>query len=113
MSKVAKKLLPDVYLCVRTVQFTLKEIIIILKINNPLMRDQENRVAYLHSTVFGQKCLHCQCAIGKGITVQEKPAALCSKSWPHPGNALQQSSENLNIERIVDPLPFWHKFFMN
>jgi hypothetical protein len=53
-------------------------------------------VAYRHNTVFGQKYLHYQCRMGRGIVVQQEPTALCSKLWPHLGNALQQSSDNLN-----------------
>jgi hypothetical protein len=70
-------------------------------------------VAYLHNTVFGQKYLHYHCGIARGIVVQQEPTALCSKLWPHPRNALQQSSDNLNIGRTFDSLPFRHKFFMN
>jgi hypothetical protein len=81
---------------------------------NPLVRDQENRVmAYLHNTVFGQKFLHYQCGMGRGIVVQQEPTALCSKLWPHPGNALQQSSNNLNVKSTIKYLLLRHKFFMN
>jgi hypothetical protein len=45
--------------------------------------------------------------------VQQEPTDLCSKLWPHPGNALQQSSDNLNVESTINFLPFRHKFFMN
>jgi hypothetical protein len=51
--------------------------------------------------------------MGRGIVVQQEPAALCSKLWPHPGNSLQQSSGNLTVESTIDCLPFRHKFFMN
>jgi hypothetical protein len=58
--------------------------------------------AYLHNTVFGQKCLHYQRGMGRGgIVVQQKPTALCSKLWPHPGNALQQSFGNLNVKALM------------
>jgi hypothetical protein len=66
-------------------------------------------VAYLHNTMFGQKCLHYQCGMGRGIVMQQEPTALFSKLWPHPGNVPQQSSDNLN----VNCLPFRNKFFMN
>jgi hypothetical protein len=47
--------------------------------------------------VFDQKCLHYQCGMESGIVVQQEPSAvvqqepsaLCSKLWPHSGNALQ------------------------
>jgi hypothetical protein len=51
--------------------------------------------------------------MGRGIIVQQEPTALCSKLWPHPGNAPQQSSDNLNAERTIDCQPFRHKFLMN
>jgi hypothetical protein len=70
-------------------------------------------MAYLHNTLFGQKCLHYQCGMGRGIVMQQEPTALCSKLWPHLGNVLQQSSSNLNIESTIDCLPFRYKFFMN
>jgi hypothetical protein len=70
-------------------------------------------VAYLHNTVFGQKSLHYQWGMERGIVVQQEPTALCSKLWPHPGKALQQSSNNLNVESTIDFLSFRHKFFMN
>jgi hypothetical protein len=50
--------------------------------------------------------------MGRGIVVQQEPTALCSKLLPHPGNALQQSSDNLNLEGTIECLPFRHKFFM-
>jgi hypothetical protein len=65
-------------------------------------------VAYVHNSLFGQKCLHYQCGMGRGI-MQQEPAALCSKLWPHPGNVIQQSSDN-NVESSIDCLPFRHKF---
>jgi hypothetical protein len=43
-------------------------------------------VDYLHNIVFGQKCLHCQCGIGRGIVVQQERTDLCSKLWPHSDN---------------------------
>jgi hypothetical protein len=70
-------------------------------------------VAYLHNTVFGQKCLHYKCGMRRGIVVQQEPTALCSKLWPHPGNALQKASDNLNVESTIDCLPFRHTFFIN
>jgi hypothetical protein len=70
-------------------------------------------LAYLHSTVFGQKFLHYQCGTGRGIVVQQQPTDLCSKLFPHPVNAPQQSSDNFNIESTIDCLLFRHKFFMN
>jgi hypothetical protein len=33
--------------------------------------------------------------------------------WLQPGNAFQQSSDNLNLESNIDSLPFRHRFFMN
>jgi hypothetical protein len=36
------------------------------------------------------------------IIVQQEPTALCSKLWPHPENALQQSSDNLNVHSTID-----------
>jgi hypothetical protein len=69
--------------------------------------------AYLHNTVFGEKYLQYQFRMGGGIVVQTEPAALCSKLWRHPGNALQQSSDNLDVESTIDSLPFRHKFFIN
>jgi hypothetical protein len=72
------------------------------------VRDQENWV-----DGFGQKYLHSQSETGMGIVVQQERTVLCSKLWPHPGNELQQFSDNLNVERTVDCLSFGHKFFMN
>lgn len=54
---------------------------------------EEHGVAYLCSTVSVQKCLHCQCGMRTGTN--------CSKLWPHPRNALQQSSD-INVESAVD-----------
>jgi hypothetical protein len=51
--------------------------------------------------------------MGRGIVVQQGQTAHCSKLWTHAGNALQQSSHNLDVENIIDSLPFVHKFFMN
>jgi hypothetical protein len=51
--------------------------------------------------------------MGRSIIVQQEPAALCSKLWPHPGNASQQSSDNLNSKRTVGCVPFRNKFFKN
>jgi hypothetical protein len=51
--------------------------------------------------------------MGRGIVVQQEPTALCSKLWPHPGKALQQSPDKFNVESTIDCLPFRHKFFMN
>jgi hypothetical protein len=51
--------------------------------------------------------------MGKGIVVQQESTSPCSKLWPHPRNALQQSSDNLNVESTIGCLPFRHKFFMN
>jgi hypothetical protein len=51
--------------------------------------------------------------MGRGIVVQQEPIALCSKLWPHPGNAIRRSSDNLNIESTIDCLPFRNKFFIN
>jgi elongation factor P hydroxylase len=45
--------------------------------------------------------------------VEQQPTALRWKLWPHLGNGLQQSSDNLNVESTTDCLPFRHKFFMN
>jgi hypothetical protein len=63
--------------------------------------------------VFGKKCLHYQSGRERGIVVQQEPTALCSKLLPHPGNALQQSSDHLNVQSTIDCLPFRHKLFMN
>jgi hypothetical protein len=49
----------------------------------------------------------------RGAIVQQEPSAFCSKLWPHSGNALQRSSDNLNVESTVDSLPFIHKLFMD
>jgi hypothetical protein len=51
--------------------------------------------------------------MGMGILVQQEPTALCSKLWPRPGNALQQSVDNVNVESTIDCLPFRHKFLIN
>jgi hypothetical protein len=51
--------------------------------------------------------------MGRGIVVQYEPSALCLKLWPHPGNALQLSSSNINVESAIDCLHFRHKFFKN
>jgi hypothetical protein len=48
-----------------------------------------------------------------GTVVQQESTALCSKLWLHPRNALQQSSDKLNVESTTDCLPFRHKFIMN
>jgi hypothetical protein len=65
------------------------------------------------NTVFGKKLLHCQFEMGRSIIVQQEPAALCPKLWPHPANAFQQYSDNLNVQNTIDSLPFRHRFFMN
>jgi hypothetical protein len=70
-------------------------------------------VAHLPNTVFGQKYLHYQYGMGRGSVVEQEPTALCSKLCPLPRSALQQSSNNLNVESTIDSLPFRHKFFMN
>jgi hypothetical protein len=70
-------------------------------------------VVYLKSTGFGQIYLHYQCGMGRDMVLQQESTALCSKLWPHAGNAFQQFSDNLNAERTIDYLPFRHKFFMN
>jgi elongation factor P hydroxylase len=51
--------------------------------------------------------------MGRGIVVQQEPSALCWNLWPHLGKALQQSSDNLNVENTIDSLPFRHNIFMN
>jgi hypothetical protein len=51
--------------------------------------------------------------IERGIVVQKEPAALCSKLWPHPGNALQQSPDNFNVESIIVCPPFRNRLFMS
>jgi hypothetical protein len=48
----------------------------------------------------------------RSIVVQQEPTALRPKWWPHPGNGLQQSSDNLKVESTVDCLSLRHKFFM-
>jgi hypothetical protein len=54
-----------------------------------------------------------QCGMGKVIVVeQESNATLCSKLWPNPGNELQQSSDDINVEITVDRLPFRHTLFL-
>jgi hypothetical protein len=35
--------------------------------------------------------------MGRGIVVRQEPTALCSKLYPRQRNALQQSSDNLNV----------------
>jgi hypothetical protein len=45
--------------------------------------------------------------------MQKEPAAVSSKLWPQPGNALQQSSDDLNVGSTIECLPFRHKFYMN
>jgi hypothetical protein len=84
------------------------------KEKSPLVRDQENRVdgLYPHHRVWPE-IFSPPVRNGRGIVVQEEPPAICSKLWPPPGNALQQSSDNRNREHTVDFLPFRHKFFMN
>jgi hypothetical protein len=44
----------------------------------------------------------------RGIVAKQESTALCSKLWPHQGNALQQSSDNLNVESTIECLPFRH-----
>jgi hypothetical protein len=56
-------------------------------------------VAYLHSIVFGQKYLHYQCKVGKGIVMRREPTALCSKLGPQVG------SSSDNVESTIDCVP--------
>jgi hypothetical protein len=59
-------------------------------------------VAYLHSTVFGEKCALLPVWDGKGHVMQQEPTASCLKLWPHLRNTLQQSSDNLSVENTID-----------
>jgi hypothetical protein len=51
--------------------------------------------------------------MGRDIVVQQEPTAHRSKLWPHAGNGLQQSSDNLSVESTIDCLSFRHELFVN
>jgi hypothetical protein len=67
-------------------------------------------VAYLHNTVFGQKCLHYQCGIGRGIHATRTNCPLL-EILASPRKCAQQSSDNLSIESTIDFLLHHHRRF--
>ncbi len=62
---------------------------------------------------FGQKLLNDRCSVRTIIIVEKKELPISPHFWPHTGNMLTQTVQNLNVKCGIHCLTFRYIFVVN